>query len=160
MVDLLGLVISVSPTSSIQKWDGIETVRHTIGLHDMSGYSIDIPLWGEHFQIEGTELANLCGLDTPLVLAIKCGHVIEFNGKIVGTILNTTLFKNTNIEETILPQIWFDNNGFHSASPSLSQKFNSSHFAPRKSITINELQNLESFEKGYLVLYCCNHHKC
>ena len=75
MVDLLGLVILVSPTSSIQKQDGVETVRHTIGLHDMSGYSIDITLWGEHYQIEGAELANLHGLATPPTLTIKGGRV-------------------------------------------------------------------------------------
>ena len=75
MVDLLGLVISVSPASTIQKRDGVETVRCTVGLCNMSGYSIDITLWGEHFQIEGVELANLCSLDTPPSLAIKGGRV-------------------------------------------------------------------------------------
>ena len=75
MVNLVGLVISVSPTSTIRKRDGVETIRHTIGLRDMSGYSIDITLWGEHCQIEGAELANLCGLPTPLAVAIKGGRV-------------------------------------------------------------------------------------
>ena len=46
-------------------------MRHIIGLHDMSGYSIDITLWGEHFQIEGTDISNLRGSDAPPVLAIK-----------------------------------------------------------------------------------------
>ena len=92
MVDLVGLVISVSPTSTIQKQDGVETVKHTIGLCDMSGYSIDITLWGEHCQIEGAELANLCGLPMPPVVAIKGGHVTDFNGKTVGTIFNTNVF--------------------------------------------------------------------
>ena len=41
MVELVGLVILVSPTSTIRKWDSVETVRQTIGLRDMSGYSID-----------------------------------------------------------------------------------------------------------------------
>ena len=113
----------------------------------MSGYNIDITLWGKHFQIEGTELANLHGLDTPPVLEIKGGHVTEFNGKTVGTISNTTLFINPNIEETVLLQRWFDDNGFRSASPSLSQKFNASHSSPRKSITINELQNIQLSKK-------------
>ena len=71
MVDLFGLVISVSPSSTIRKRDGVDTVRRTIGLRDMSGNSIDITLWGDHFQIEGVELANLRGLDTPSTIAIK-----------------------------------------------------------------------------------------
>ena len=58
-----------------------------------------------------------------------------------------------------LLQIWFHDNGFHSASPYLSQKFNASHFAPRKIITINELQTLQPFEKPvwyYLVATITN----
>ena len=102
MVDLVGLVISVSPKSTIRKRDGVETVRHTIGLCDMQGYNIDITLWGEHFQIEGSKLANLRGLPMPPVVAIKCGHVIDFNGKIVGTISNTTAFINPYIEQTLV----------------------------------------------------------
>ena len=38
-------------------------------------------------------------------------------------------------------------NGFLSTSPSLSQKFNASHFAPCKIITINELQTLQPSKK-------------
>ena len=120
MVDLLGLVISVSPASTIRKQDGVETLRRTIGLHDMSGYSIGITLWGELCQIEGAELANLRGLDTPPILAIKGGYVTEFNGKTLGTILNTTLFITPKIEEIVLLKRWFDANGFRSTSPSLS----------------------------------------
>ena len=68
----------------------------------MSGYSIDITLWGENFQIEGAELANLHGLATPPTLTIKGGRVTEFNGKTVGTIFNTALFIIPNIEETVV----------------------------------------------------------
>ena len=71
MAYLLGLVILVSPASSIHKWDGIETVGCTIGLHDMSSYSIDITLWGEHFQIQGAELTILHDLPTPPSVVVK-----------------------------------------------------------------------------------------
>ena len=52
----------------------------------MSGNSIDITLWGDHCQIEGAKLASLRGLPTPPAVAIKGGHVTEFNGKTIGTI--------------------------------------------------------------------------
>ena len=58
----------------------------------MSGYNIEIILWGEKCQFEGAQLANLRGLDTPPTLAIKGGRVTEFNGKTIGTISNATLF--------------------------------------------------------------------
>ena len=113
----------------------------------MSGYSIDITLWGEHFQIEGFELANLHGLATPPAVAIKGGRVTDFNGKTVGTISNTTVFINPEIEKTSVLQNWFHDNGFRSALPSLSRKFNASHSGSRKVITINDLQTLQSSEK-------------
>ena len=66
----------------------------------MSRNSIDITLWGDHFQIEGAELANLRGLPTPPAVAIKGGRVTDFNGKIIGTISNNTVFINPKIEQT------------------------------------------------------------
>ena len=102
MVDLVGFVISVSPTSTIRKRDGVENVHCSIGLRDMSGYSIGITLWGENCQIEGAELANLRGLPTPPVVAIKGGRVTNFNGQTIGTISNTTIFINPKIKETVV----------------------------------------------------------
>ena len=64
----------------------------------MLGYNIDITLWEEHCQIEGAQFSNLRGLNTPPALAIKSDRVIEFNGKTIGTISNTTLFINPSIE--------------------------------------------------------------
>ena len=92
---------------------------HTVGLRDMSGYSIDITLQGEPYQIKGVELFDLHGLPMPLAVAIKGGRVTKLNGKTVGTIFNTTIFINPDIEQTSILQNWFHENGFRSASPSL-----------------------------------------
>ena len=86
----------------------------------MSCSSIDITLWGDHFQIEGAKLSSLHGLPTPPVVAIKGSCVTDFTRKTVGTISNTTVFINPKIEDTSLLQKWFHDNGFCSASPSLS----------------------------------------
>ena len=153
LIDLVGLVILVSPTSTIRKHDGVETVRRTIGLCNMSSYSIDITLWGENCQIQGDELSSLRGLPTPPTVEITSGCVTDCNGKIVGTISNTTIFINPNIEKISVLQKWFHDNGFHSASPSLSQKFNASHSASRKIITINQLQTLHSQQENPQHIY-------
>ena len=71
MVDLIGMVISVSPASTIRKKDGSETSRRTVALRDTSCFSIDVTLWGHHFQTKGSQLAALCSSDPPPVLAIK-----------------------------------------------------------------------------------------
>ena len=67
--------------------------------------------------------------------------------KLLALSSNTTIFINPNIEQTLVLQKWFHDNGFHESSPSLSHKFNASHFAPRKIITINELQTLQASKK-------------
>ena len=115
----------------------------------MSCYSIDITFWGENFQIQGTELSILCGLPTPPAVAIKGGRVTNFNGKTIGTISNSTIFINPKIEETSVLQKWFHDNGFRSASPSLSRKFNASQSSSRKVITINDLQTIQASEKPF-----------
>ena len=108
----------------------------------MSSYSIDLTLWGDHFQIQGVDLASLRGLPTPPAVVIKGGRVTDFNGKSVGTISNSTIFIKPNIEQKSVLQTWFNDNGSHSTSPSLSHKFSASNFARQKVITINELQTL------------------
>ena len=96
----------------------------------MSRYSIDdITLWGENFQIQGVELSTLRGLPTPPAVVIKGGHVTNFNGKSVGIISTFTIFINPNIEQTLVLQRWFNDNGLRSASPSLSRKFSASNSA-------------------------------
>ena len=102
---------------------------------------------GEHCQIEGVELASLRGLPTPPAVAIKGDRVTDFNGKTVGTISNTTVFINPKIEDTSLLQKWFHDNGFRSASPSLSRNLNNSQSGSHKVITINDLQTLQASEK-------------
>ena len=58
----------------------------------MSGYSIDITLWGENYQIESAQLAKLRGSDTPPTLVIKGGRVTKFNRRTVGIISKTSIF--------------------------------------------------------------------
>ena len=113
----------------------------------MSGYSIDITLLGEHCQIEGAELANLHGLPTPPTVAIKGGRLIDFTGKTIGTISNTTVFINPKIEDTSVLQKWFHDNGFRLASPYLSRKFIAFRSGDHKIITIIELQTLQASKK-------------
>ena len=113
----------------------------------MSRNSIEITLWGDHCQIDGAELSSLCGLPTPPAVAIKGGCVIDFNGKTVGTISNTTVFINPKIEDTSVLQKWYHGNGFRSASPSLSRKFNSSHSGSFKVITMNDYKLLNHLKK-------------
>jgi len=52
----------------------------------MSGYSVDVTLRGEHYHVEGKELAKLFSSSNHLVLTIKGGCIAKFNGKTIGII--------------------------------------------------------------------------
>ena len=71
MVDLIGLVSSVSPASTIRKKDGSKTSRRTVCLRDTSCFCFDVTLWGHHCHTEGSHLASLYSSDPPPVLTIK-----------------------------------------------------------------------------------------
>lgn len=53
IVDIISLMISTSPTSTIHCWDGFEMHRKTLTIKDMSGYTIDYILWGQQCDNEG-----------------------------------------------------------------------------------------------------------
>ena len=59
----------------------------------MSGYSIDITLWGDHYEIVSKNLAELHSLDFPPIIVVKGGHVVEFNGWTIGTISTSNISK-------------------------------------------------------------------
>ena len=73
MVDLIGMVISVFPASTIWKKRGSQTSSRTIFLKDTSCLSIDDTLWVHHCHNEGSHLASLYSSDPPPILAIKRG---------------------------------------------------------------------------------------
>jgi len=78
--------------------DGSETPWKD--LCDMSGYNIDVTIWGLKCHVDGHKLSEPHALESTWVLAIKGGRVVEFNGKIVGTIPPTSLLINLYIVET------------------------------------------------------------
>ena len=79
-----------------------------VHIKDMLGYSMDVTLWGEHHHVEGKELASLCFTVDNLILEIKGGHVLEFNGKPIGIISKTNILINLDIIESHKLTIWFE----------------------------------------------------
>ena len=112
MVDLIGLVSSVSPASTIQKKDDSETSRRTVCLGDTSCFRIDVTLWGHHCHIEGSHVASLYSSDPPPVLAIKGARLTDYNGKTIGSVPSSIVLINPNIEVTHLLQTWYTDHGF------------------------------------------------
>jgi replication factor A1 len=46
IVDIIGVVISIIPLVTIMRKNGTKTHKRTLQLKDMSGYSIEVTLWG------------------------------------------------------------------------------------------------------------------
>lgn len=114
LIDVVGIVICVDPTSTIRRRDGIDVLRRSLKLLDMSTFTINVTLWGRATQKEGAQLQELYHVQKSLVLAIKNVRITEYNGKVVSTLVTTQFFINPEIEETTQVQAWFaqDGNGF------------------------------------------------
>ncbi|KAL6624800.1 hypothetical protein ACP70R_032121 [Stipagrostis hirtigluma subsp. patula] len=120
-VDLVGVVTSVSPASTIIRKNGRESRRQTLCLKDMSGRSVEIILWGKFCDAEGQQLKLQCDSGLNPILALKSGCVSHFIGRSVGTIGSTQLKLNPEFPEAERLQQWYLTEGKTASSVSLSQ---------------------------------------
>jgi replication factor A1 len=150
-VDVIGVVTSTSPASTIRRKDGSETLRKTLILKDKSGFSIDVTLWGDHCDYIGQNLSEFYSFDNPPILAIKGGRVSAFNGTTIGTIPTSTLIINPQVEETHQLHAWFRETGYSSSSPSLSRNYGvaSKRALPQK--TLSEISSMQLSDKAIWV---------
>ncbi|KAG9444606.1 hypothetical protein H6P81_015946 [Aristolochia fimbriata] len=121
VVDVIGVVSSINPSSSIMKMNGTETLKRTLQLKDMSGRSVEVTLLGNHYNAEGQELQTMCDSKNFLVFAVKAARVNDFNGKLVGTLSSIQLYINPDFREARILKEWFDREGKHSASQSITR---------------------------------------
>ncbi|KAF9626123.1 hypothetical protein IFM89_030970 [Coptis chinensis] len=122
MLDVIGVVSSISLTVSIMKKDGTETLKRSLQMKDMSGRSVEVTLWGNFCNAEGQQLQSLCDSGKYPVLAVKAGRINDFNGKAVGTLSNSQLFVNPEIPEARTLREWFDTEGKDITSVSVSRE--------------------------------------
>lgn len=122
VVDIIGIVSSISPCSTILRKNGTETQKQALHLKDMSGRSVEITLWGNFCNAEGQTLQNMCDSGIFPVLAIKSGRVNDFNGKAVGTISTSQLFIEPDFPEAHKLKSWFDKDGKSTPSVSISRE--------------------------------------
>ncbi|KAM3407254.1 hypothetical protein ACQJBY_000979 [Aegilops geniculata] len=125
MVDLLGVVTSVSPSVIIMRKDGTETQKRTLQLKDMSGCSVEITLWGNVCNAEGQQLHSMCISGSDPILALKGGRICEFNGKTVGTVSSSLLKINPDLPDAEKLMQWYITEGKLAVCTSLSQDISS-----------------------------------
>ncbi|MCD7457164.1 hypothetical protein HAX54_034370 [Datura stramonium] len=125
VVDVIGVVSSISPSSSIMRKNGTETQKRVLQLKDMSGRSVELTLWGNFCNAEGQALQSMCDSGAFPVLAVKAGRVNDFNGKSIGTISTSKLFIEPDFPEALKTKAWFEREGKNIPSMSLSREVSS-----------------------------------
>ncbi|KAJ9135481.1 hypothetical protein P3X46_032661 [Hevea brasiliensis] len=125
VVDIIGMVSSITPAASIMRKNGTETQKRILQLKDMSGRSVEFALWGSFCNAEGQRLQNMCDSGGFPFLAVKSGRVSDFNGKAVGTISTSQLFIDPDFPEARRLKEWFEKEGRNVPSLSISREMSS-----------------------------------
>ncbi|KAG8375200.1 hypothetical protein BUALT_Bualt10G0075700 [Buddleja alternifolia] len=147
VVDVIGVVSSISPSSSIMRKNGTETQKRTLQLKDTSGRSVELTLWGSFCNAEGQTLQNMCDSGVFPVLAVKSGRVNDFNGKSVGTLSTSQLFIEPDFPEAQKLKTWFENEGKSTPAISISRESNMVRTDVRKTISQIKDEKLGTSEK-------------
>uniref|UniRef100_A0A0A9BTY5 Replication factor A 1, rfa1, putative n=1 Tax=Arundo donax TaxID=35708 RepID=A0A0A9BTY5_ARUDO len=101
----------------------METQKRTITLKDMSGRSVEVTMWGDFCNREGSQLQGLVECGAFPVLAVKAGKVNDYSGKSVGTISSSQLLINPDLAEAHSLRQWFDCGGRDASTQSISRDF-------------------------------------
>lgn len=122
MVDVLGVVVGISPTNTILLRNGTETQKRTVQLRDTSGCSVELTMWGSFCAKEGRVLQEICDSGKTPILAVKAGRISAFSGKSVGTISTTQLIVDPDLPEAQQLRAWFDSEGKAKPFQSISRE--------------------------------------
>ncbi|XP_038716213.1 replication protein A 70 kDa DNA-binding subunit E-like [Tripterygium wilfordii] len=148
IVDVIGVVSFITPTASIMRKNGTETSKRTLRIMDMSGRSVDLTLWGNFCNAEGSRLQDLCDSGAFPILAVKSGRISDFNGKAVGTIFTSQLLIEPDFPEARKLKEWFDKEGRNTQCLSISREISSlGRTDVRKTICQIKDENLGTSEK-------------
>ena len=148
IVDLLGVVTSVSPSATIMRKIGTETRKRSIQLKDLSGRSIEVTLWGYFCDVEGQQLQLQFDSGSNPIIVFKGARVGDFNGKSVSTIGSTQLIINPDFPEVERLRQWYMTEGKTAPCISLSREMlNMGRTDARKTIAQIKDENLGRLEK-------------
>ncbi|XP_009114408.1 replication protein A 70 kDa DNA-binding subunit C-like isoform X1 [Brassica rapa] len=148
IVDLIGIVLSISPTGLIMRKSGTEVQKKAFRLMDISGRSVEVTMWGNFCNAEGQRLQSLCDSGAFPVLAVKAGRVSEFNGKQVSTIGSSQLYVEPDFPEAREVREWYEREGRNAPCISISRVSSGvGRQEIRKVITQIKEENLGTSEK-------------
>ncbi|CAN0892806.1 Replication protein A 70 kDa DNA-binding subunit B [Linum grandiflorum] len=110
LVDVIGVVQSVSPTMSVRRKSDNEPIpKRDIVIVDESKKTVVVSLWSELATGTGQELLDIA--DTNPVVAIKALKVGDFQGVTLSTIGKSMLHINPDLPESKKLRSWYDSEG-------------------------------------------------
>lgn len=110
LVDVIGIVQSVSPTMSIRRKSNNETVpKRDIVVADETKKTVVVSLWNELATTVGQELHDIA--DKSPVVAIKSLKVGDFQGISLSTLGKSIVQVNPVISESKKLRNWYDSEG-------------------------------------------------
>ncbi|XP_010483760.1 PREDICTED: replication protein A 70 kDa DNA-binding subunit D-like [Camelina sativa] len=110
LIDLIGVVQSVSPTMSIRRRTDNEMIpKRDITLADESKKTVVVSLWNDLATGIGQELLDMA--DKSPVIAIKSLKVGDFQGVSLSTISRSNVVINPESPEAKKLKSWFDSEG-------------------------------------------------
>ncbi|CAI9755511.1 unnamed protein product [Fraxinus pennsylvanica] len=154
IVDVIGVVSSISPSSPATTKVGTEIQKRTLQLNDMSGRSVELTLWDKFCNVEGQKLQFFCDSRKYPVLAVKSCRVKDFFGKVVSTTPDSQLFIDPDFPEAHNLKAWFDNEGKNANSISISRFPNMVRPEVLKTISQIKDESLGTSEKPDWVTVC------
>ncbi|KAH9300050.1 hypothetical protein KI387_011633, partial [Taxus chinensis] len=86
LVDVIDVVMAISPCSTIRQRDKSEVVKRVLHMRDMSGFNIYVTLWGKNLDDLCKEFLEILLVPDIPILSIKVGRVIDFNETIVDIV--------------------------------------------------------------------------
>ncbi|CDP19103.1 unnamed protein product [Coffea canephora] len=123
LVDVIGVVQSVSPTVSIRRKSNNETIpKRDITIADETKKTVVISLWNDLATTVGQELVDMA--DKSPVVAIKTLKVGDFQGVSLSTLSKSVVAINPEIPEAKKLRNWFDSEGKETSLASVGAGLN------------------------------------
>ncbi|XP_009595034.1 replication protein A 70 kDa DNA-binding subunit B [Nicotiana tomentosiformis] len=110
LVDVIGVVQSVSPTMSIRRKSNNETVpKRDITIADETKKTVVVSLWNDLATNVGQELLDMS--DKSPVVAIKSLKVGDFQGVSLSALSKSNIVVNPDLPEAKKLRYWYDSEG-------------------------------------------------
>ncbi|PKA59761.1 hypothetical protein AXF42_Ash011885 [Apostasia shenzhenica] len=124
VVDLIGVVQSVSPTLSVRRRSNNETIpKRDITIADESSMTVTVSLWNDLATNIGQELLET--VDSAPIVAIKALKVGDFQGLSLSSLAKSTIQINPDFPEAENLRSWYDSKGKDSSMSPVNSSLNS-----------------------------------